>query len=252
MHEVLEFAERSRLASTVGELNLAFSKLATGWGFTSFTAIQISERSNRLRRPLERSFGIGIGTWGVHYRESGHLRHDPLIGKLMTGNTGFWWSEGEREASEKRQKVIFDEARDYGWKHGLAIPVRLADGSLWSCALASDQLDEREEVRLAASAVAGLFINHGAILLAAEERTLSNDHVLTPRQRDVVRWLARGLNAGEVGEVLGTSERTVSHHIEAAKTRLGAKTQAGLVMEAVLAGEVQLSEISSSREMNHK
>ena len=246
MLDVLEFAERSRVASTVDELNGFFAKLVTGWGFTSFTAIQVSKRPDKLSRPLERMFGSGITDWGEHYKATGHVRHDPMIPALMASSVGLWWSEGERAAHYRRQRLVFDEARDFGWNHGLAIPVRLADGSVWSCALASDQMDEREEIRFAATSVAGIFVSQGAILQAGEQRPLNNGHLLTRRQRDVVLWLGRGLKAGEIGDVLGTSERTVSHHIEAAKARLGTRTQAGLVAEALLGGEILLGEIGQS------
>jgi LuxR family quorum sensing-dependent transcriptional regulator len=43
-----------------------------------------------------------------------------------------------------------------------------------------------------------------------------------PRYREVLTWAAAGKSAGEMGEILGVSSRTVAEHAQQALGRLGA------------------------------
>jgi len=45
---------------------------------------------------------------------------------------------------------------------------------------------------------------------------------LTPRECEVLRWVANGKSAWEVGEILQITKRTVDEHVQAAVRKLGA------------------------------
>jgi DNA-binding CsgD family transcriptional regulator len=51
---------------------------------------------------------------------------------------------------------------------------------------------------------------------------------LTPREREVLTWVARGKSASQIGEILQIAKRTVDEHVHAAVRKLGAanRTQA--------------------------
>jgi len=57
--------------------------------------------------------------------------------------------------------------------------------------------------------------------------------VLTPREMDVLRLLARGSSYAEIGEQLGVSANTVTSHIKNAYRKLEVHTAAAAVMRAV-------------------
>lgn len=59
--------------------------------------------------------------------------------------------------------------------------------------------------------------------------------VLTARERDVLRLLARGLSSKQIGRVLGLSRRTVDGHRARIMSKLGIRTLAGLVKYAIRA-----------------
>jgi len=63
-------------------------------------------------------------------------------------------------------------------------------------------------------------------------------HLLTPREREIVSLLARGLNGEEIAESLFLSPHTVRTHIRNATGRMQAKTRAHLVTLAAEAGEI--------------
>ena len=51
---------------------------------------------------------------------------------------------------------------------------------------------------------------------------------LTPRELEVMTWVARGKSAWEIGEILQIAKRTVDEHVQKATRKLGAtnRTQA--------------------------
>lgn len=233
---VRDFSVKARDLRSVAELNNAFGRLAERWGFDTFAAVQVSTRSQDLRQPIARSLGKPRLDWIEHYRTAGHVYHDPGVRRVMVSTDPYWWSDAEAEATSARERLVFDEAREFGMKHGLAVPVRLADGSVWSCVLAAEHVERSEELTLAATTVAHLFVGRGVVLQAREARQIDMAYKLTARQREVLIWLARGLTADEIGEVLGLSGKTVSNHLDDCKRRLSARTQAGVLAEALLRG----------------
>ncbi|HYE40380.1 MAG TPA: LuxR C-terminal-related transcriptional regulator, partial [Ramlibacter sp.] len=56
---------------------------------------------------------------------------------------------------------------------------------------------------------------------------------LTPREREVVHWLAHGKTDAEIAAVLGTSRRTVQKHLEHVYVKLGVETRTAAVMRAL-------------------
>ncbi|TFH47490.1 MAG: response regulator transcription factor [Lysobacterales bacterium] len=61
----------------------------------------------------------------------------------------------------------------------------------------------------------------------------------TPRQREVLRYLAKGCSAKEIARCLGVSQRTVEHHKYNMMAQMGIKTTAGLIQYAVKQGMIE-------------
>ena len=49
---------------------------------------------------------------------------------------------------------------------------------------------------------------------------------LTPRETEVLSWVAKGKTNRDVGEILGMSPRTVNKHLERVFEKLGVETRA--------------------------
>jgi hypothetical protein len=144
--DVKEFAERAGAATTVGELNHAFGSMAQLWGFDNFVAIQVSSKQIHLRAPLARSFGSPPVLWLNRYREAGHVHRDAGISRIMSTTEPYWWSELEAENLTTEQKLVFNEAREFGLANGLVVPIRQPDGSVWSCLLSAEYVDQNDEL----------------------------------------------------------------------------------------------------------
>ena len=55
---------------------------------------------------------------------------------------------------------------------------------------------------------------------------------LTPRERDVLRWVASGKTDRDIGAILGISARTVHKHLQHIYEKLGVETRTAAVMRA--------------------
>lgn len=59
---------------------------------------------------------------------------------------------------------------------------------------------------------------------------------LTPRELEVLTWVAHGKTEWEIGKILSLSEHTVSDHMESAARRLSCRTRMQAVVKAYRAG----------------
>lgn len=65
---------------------------------------------------------------------------------------------------------------------------------------------------------------------------------LSPREREVLRWLAAGGTNAAIGRSLGISEHTVRNHVHSIMTKLGVRTRTDVVATAVRRGLVDIPE----------
>ncbi len=83
-------------------------------------------------------------------------------------------------------------------------------------------------------------VGSGQILLAVEatdetdhQRRLAGRFHLTEREAEVLYWVARGKSSRDVGDILGSSPRTVDKHIERILQKLGVENRAAAVAVAI-------------------
>ena len=63
---------------------------------------------------------------------------------------------------------------------------------------------------------------------------------LTPRECEVLRWVANGKSAWEIGEILEITKRTVDEHVQTAVRKLGAANRTHAVAIALRGGIIKL------------
>jgi len=65
------------------------------------------------------------------------------------------------------------------------------------------------------------------------ERHSKNSQLLTPRELEVMGWVARGKSASEIAGILKITKRTVDEHAQTAMRKLGAANRTHTVAIAV-------------------
>ena len=68
---------------------------------------------------------------------------------------------------------------------------------------------------------------NGAVKSVSKSARPATREPLTPRQIEVVRWIAEGRRNAEIGEILNCSTRTVKKHVEHILSGLESRTALG-------------------------
>ena len=66
---------------------------------------------------------------------------------------------------------------------------------------------------------------------------------LTPKERQVARWLAQAKTNGEIGTILGISTRTVEKHVENLLRKLHVENRTAAALEIARYAPMDLTEL---------
>ena len=105
--------------------------------------------------------------------------------------------------------------------------------------LACRELDDAEGARLERAAAARLFRQIGAAGDLTRLETPGTGGALTPREVEVLRFVARGSTNRAIADALGISEKTVARHLSNIFTKLDLSTRAAATAYAFRHGLVQ-------------
>ena len=73
---------------------------------------------------------------------------------------------------------------------------------------------------------------HSPSLLDVPDLTWESE--LTPREEEIMQWIALGKTNGEIGLILEISHRTVAKHVEHINIKLGTKSRTEAVVQYLL------------------
>lgn len=76
--------------------------------------------------------------------------------------------------------------------------------------------------------------------IGAARVPVSDRKLLTPRETEVVSWIAKGKTSIEIAQILGIAPRTVEQHAVASMTKLGATNRVQMAVEALRLGEIAI------------
>jgi PAS domain S-box-containing protein len=168
----------------------------------------------------------------------------------------YGWSRGEalgRHVSELTvpetdqkvaEEIIASLQRGDTWQGSFRL--RRKDGSVFT-AFVKDSPILDDDGRLIG--IVGVSIEIGEPALAQAIRSMVSDNnnhsgrrtrTLSPREREVLGLLARGLTGEQIAERLVLSPETVRTHIRNAREKLGASTRVEAVTMALIAREIQV------------
>ena len=127
-----------------------------------------------------------------------------------------------------------DYYRRIGIDHVVAVPIRVDADVLVSFVLNRKRRDFSDrECQLLDRVGRVLARLHAALSAASSEPTAEPPlPALTPRENEVVGWLAAGKTDRDIGAILGCSHRTVQKHLQHIYEKLGVETRTAAVMRA--------------------
>lgn len=234
----LDFVQRlQRLTEYEDVCKLVLDELEW-FGFTHVTAMTLPGpgrdpadcilMNNRPRDFVER------------YIEKKYVVRDPAVTEIRrTINPYSWGDLRERRNLSKPERTILDEAREFDAREGFIIPIVTLSGTVsMFCPCGRDpNLSQRAR---AALEIIGIYAHH-AMTRAITHRKKDAAHTpLTPREREIMQWVASGKTDEEIADILSIGTTTVTSHVENAKQKLDAFRRTYAVVQAIRFGEISL------------
>lgn len=172
--------------------------------------------------------------WMKHYQESRFIDVDPTVREGLTSSRLIVWPETTANAPK-----LWSDAHDFGLKVGVAHSSWAARGAygLLTMARHADPLTSTEidQLTLQASWLADL--SHALMSeLLVPKMAPEAKVVLTLRECEVLCWTGEGKTAGEIGQILNISERTVNFHVNNVLLKLNATNKVQAVVKAIVMG----------------
>lgn len=165
--------------------------------------------------------------WQQHYDARAYEAMDPVLSLACRQLTPVEWTPELYTSPEARQ--LLDEQRAAGLRFGVTYPVFTPSGAPGTLSLSSPRrpphpLHPLRHPRDLADAGAHAWMQHAGAVLAAHvheavwrivlrDAATDGAPALTPRERECLRWVARGKTSWEIGRILTISEHGVVFHL---------------------------------------
>lgn len=178
--------------------------------------------------------------WMEHYLAQGYQTKDVAVEHCFSGTDPLLWHglfddiDAGNLAMEQAQ--VQQEARDIGLQTGFTQPLRGHDGGRGGISLISRSAITEAEHNARFEQNRQALVAQCEIFYAFSDwRALGRVHYgLSPREKECLKWLAKGLSQKQIGAKLGTHPKTIEKQVAAARDKLQAATTMQAVAKAVL------------------
>ncbi len=175
--------------------------------------------------------------WFDVYMKEDYVIDDPVVRLCRSSVTPFEWTEAPFDAErEPRALELMNRARDFGLRRGFSIPVHSMNG-LDACFSVSGAKPEFDSGARAALHLVAVYAFEKVRRLSLPKPRPSP---LTARETEVLTWIASGKSHGDIAEILGITERTVTAHAVRATDKLGASNRTHACVRAMLANYISV------------
>jgi len=230
----LDFFQAAISVSTIEALTDSFAHVAELAGFTMGSCIHVASPGQPVA--LQNIFGWNLGEWPAQYAQERLSRYDPTIRAVFTSPSAFTWTEIEERTSDKAGLKVFEQARSFGAKNGLVVPVHGPMGEVMAVTMISPHEQEiHPQARMNMQVAATIFASRGLSLVQIAHET-TNERTLSRREIQCVYWVNEGKTDWEIGRILGISEDTVAFHLKNTKAKLHVTRRAQIPIAAWLRG----------------
>ena len=175
--------------------------------------------------------------WAQRYVANSYHIKDPLVLLALLHRTPFTWGRDIRiEGLDKEERQILNEAREFGLKRGVTIPIHGPRGEFSMFTAASDgpKSEFEDAVQKHGETLHVLAIHLNAALVDEAMKDIErNLPKLTTREKEVLMWTGRGKTSWEISRIIDRSEATVNFHLRSAMERLVASNKCHAVAKAI-------------------
>ncbi|HEX2138027.1 MAG TPA: LuxR family transcriptional regulator, partial [Microvirga sp.] len=175
------------------------------------------------------------GGWYPHYLKHGFAASDPVLRRLRQVTSPFAWSEAPYDPErEPRAARVMNEARDFGLRDGLAVPIYTVHGFHAVASYGAERFELTMEDRAALQLISiYAHLRAREIILPGDAARRARTPKLSRREIECLKWSSVGKSHGDIGIILSLSERTIEAYLAAAARKLGAVNRTHAVAEAL-------------------
>jgi LuxR family quorum sensing-dependent transcriptional regulator len=242
---VVAFSGRMCTAASVEELRDALMESLAPFGFLGFTFAAVRKiKSIYLHAEI-------IATWPrtvqTTFQQHTLFNADPVILRSRTAPEPFAWDMSLYDDNDPVQAELKALRMSMGSEGGICVPVSEPFQGRSVLYLSGRGFDNSAAMILALQLLAQHFAARAYALGGHEERRGKqtsqqlDSGELSPRERQVVGWLAFGKSSREVAMIMALSEHTVNDYIASSVTKLNASNRTEAVLRALLTNQVDLS-----------
>jgi LuxR family quorum sensing-dependent transcriptional regulator len=176
--------------------------------------------------------------WFDLYVEKEYVRSDPIVRHARRTWKPFEWTEVEVDATrDPRAAELMQRRRDFGFHNALVVPTFGSIGVIGFVSMSGADFNVPARDRPVIHILALYAFDR---LRELRGEPVGEKLLLTPREREVLTWVARGKSAWQVGKILSIAKRTVDEHVQTACHRLGAENRANAVAIALCKGLIAI------------
>ncbi len=194
--------------------------------------------------PLEEMFWVSgyPDEWMQRYLENEYMQFNAAVHHCFKSTTPLLWADlfADADAGNLGNRIssMHYEARDFGLKLGVTIPVRDIKGGKGGISFSgSAEMSEIEHVTLWRSNGPMFELYADLFHAFCDRQTLfNNQYELSPRERECLLWLAKGKRTKQIASILGIHIKTIDKQIHAAKRKLNATTTPQAIAKAMALG----------------
>lgn len=211
-------------------------RLARAQGFDRVLYGVMNSRHSRFGSAFLRS--NYSSEWRERYDRNGFASLDPTVGHCLTSSLPIVWEPAI--FSQPAQRAMYEEARNYGIRSGVSLPVHGPRGEVGLLSFASDAEPDDAFRRSMAKVLPGLclirdyaFASSAKFRKKEETEGQQDAPKLTKRELEVLQWVAVGKSSWEIARITGCSEATVNFHLANVRQKFGVNTRQQAVVKAI-------------------
>lgn len=173
--------------------------------------------------------------WQMRYQRKNYLAIDPSVRVATRSLLPVIWTDDLFSSTPE----LWEEARSFGLRFGMAQSIRDFNGSISMLTLArSEKPITASELNAKRFKIAWLtqtaHIGMSKYLLPDIMPEISAK--LSTREKEVLQWTAVGKTSSEISRILNIAERTVNFHINNVMTKLNAPNKTSAATKAAVLG----------------
>lgn len=177
--------------------------------------------------------------WSDLYTKQNLVQNDPVVAHCFRSTVPFDWTDAPYDSlTNPKAKEVMDRATDFRMNHGFCVPIHSSDGFQAVVTMAGERVELTSQVRRALHLMA--LYAHGKAVELCAPKEFPSPHLLTNREREVLRWTAVGKSSWEISQILGVAESTVTAHVKAAAAKFDTPNRVATVVAALRRGEISL------------